>query len=303
MNENTLTENAIRSVGCIGMGIMGTPMAANLIKAGYDVTVWNRTPGKCDPLTSLGAQAAESPAVMAAAGPDVICVNVTDTPDVEAVLFGEAGIARGAKPGLIVIDHSTISPVATKDFSARLGKQGVTLLDAPVSGGDVGAKAGTLSVMVGGPSDAFARVMPVLEAVGKNIVHVGDSGAGQACKACNQIAVVCSLMGVCEALSLAQACGLDAEKMIEVVSGGAGGSWQLSNLGPKIIAGDFAPGFAVDMVLKDLGLLSEVSKSLGLPLEATKLAERYFQTVADAGGGGLGTQAMAKAVGDGSVYF
>jgi 3-hydroxyisobutyrate dehydrogenase len=298
MNDSTSSENAIRTVGCIGLGIMGTPMAANLIKAGFDITVWNRTPEKCEPLTSLGAQAAQSPGAMAAAGPDVICVNVTDTPDVEAVLFGETGIASGAKPGLIVIDHSTISPVAAKEFAENLGKQGVTLLDAPVSGGDIGAKAGTLSVMVGGPSNAVQCAMPVLNAVGKNIVHVGESGAGQACKACNQIAVVCNLIGVCEALSLAKKCGLDAEKMIEVVSGGAGGSWQLSNLGPKIIAGDFAPGFAVDMVLKDLGILSEVSQSLGLLLEATKLAERYFREVANAGGGGLGTQAMAKVLMD-----
>lgn len=301
MSEHTTSKNAIRTVGCIGLGIMGTPMAANLVKAGFDVTVWNRTSRKCDPLVKLGARIADSPAAMAAAGPEVICINVTDTPDVESVLFGEVGIACGAKPGLIVIDHSTISPMATKDFAAKLLLQGVTLLDAPVSGGDVGAKSGALSVMVGGPEEAVASVMLVLEAVGKNIVHVGDSGAGQACKACNQIAVVCNLMGVCEALSLAQKCGLNPEKMIEVVSSGAGGSWQLSSLGPKILAGDFAPGFAVDMVLKDLGILAEVSQRLGLSMDATQLAERIFKTVAAQGGGGLGTQAMAKVVGGGAI--
>lgn len=283
----------IKRIGYIGMGIMGAPMAANLIKTGFEVTVWNRTPGRCEPLAKLGARIAESPAALAGVA-DVVCVNVTDTPDVEAVLFGDDGVASGAKPGLVVIDHSTINPVAAKDFAARLDKRGVTLLDAPVSGGDIGAKAGTLSIMIGGPADAVKRVMPVLQAVGKNIVHVGDAGAGQACKACNQIAVVCSLMGVCESIALARKCGLDVNKMIEVVGGGAGGSWQLSNLGPKIVNSDFAPGFAVDMVLKDLGILDEVSRSLGVALRGTAIAHENFKRVAEAGGGGLGTQAMAK---------
>ncbi len=288
---------AIKTIGYIGLGIMGRAMTANLIKAGFDVTVWNRSPEKCDALVKLGAKVAESPAAMAAAGPDVICVNVTDTPDVKAVLFGEQGVAHGAKDGLIVIDHSTISAVATKDFASRLARQGVTLLDAPVSGGDVGAQAGTLSIMIGGKAEAVQRAMPVFEAVGKNIVHLGESGTGQTCKACNQITVVCNLMGVCEALLLARECGLDAHKMIEVLGSGAGGSWQLSNLGPKILAGDFAPGFGVNMVLKDLGILQDVARRLGIDLEATELAQGKFKTVAKQGGGKLGTQAMAKVVG------
>ncbi len=288
---------AIKTIGYIGLGIMGRAMTANLIKAGFDVTVWNRSPEKCDAFVKLGAKVADSPAAMAAAGPDVICVNVTDTPDVKAVLFGEQGVAHGAKDGLIVIDHSTISAVATKDFASRLARQGVTLLDAPVSGGDVGAQAGTLSIMIGGKAEAVQRAMPVFEAVGKNIVHLGESGTGQTCKACNQITVVCNLMGVCEALLLARECGLDAHKMIEVLGSGAGGSWQLSNLGPKILAGDFAPGFAVNMVLKDLGILQDVARRLGIDLEATELAQGKFKTVAKQGGGKLGTQAMAKVVG------
>lgn len=287
----------IKHVGYLGLGIMGTPMAANLLQAGFDVTVWNRTAGKSGPLEKLGAKVADSPAALAGAGVDVICVNVTDTPDVEAVLFGDNGIASSARPGLIVIDHSTINPVAAKDFAERLLKQGVTLLDAPVSGGDIGAKAGTLSIMIGGPADAVQRAMPILQAVGKNIVHVGDAGAGQACKACNQIAVVCALTGVCESIALAKKCGLDPRKMLDVVGGGAGGSWQLTNLGPKILEGDYAPGFAVDMVLKDLGILDEVSRSLGVELKGTAVARENFRQVAEAGGGGLGTQAMAKAVG------
>jgi len=272
-------------------------MASNLVRAGFDVTVWNRTASRCDPLLELGAHQARSPEDIARTT-EVVCINVTDTPDVEAVLFGEHGIACGAQPGLIVIDHSTINPVAARTFAERLADQGVTLLDAPVSGGDVGAKAGTLSIMVGGPSEAVSRVMPILQAVGKSIVHVGESGAGQACKACNQVAVVCNLTGVCEAIALARKLGLDVARMIEVVGAGAGGSWQLSNLGPKILAEDFDPGFAVDMVLKDLRILEELSDKLGVDLRGTRLAYDNFKQVAQAGGGGLGTQAMIKAIDD-----
>ncbi len=281
-------------IGYIGMGIMGSAMVANLIKAGYDLTVWNRTPAKCEPMRQLGAKVAASPREMAQAGPNVICVNVKDTPDVQAVLFGEEGVMAGAKPGLIVIDHSTISPEATRDMAGRLAERGVTLLDAPVSGGDSGARAGTLSIMVGGPVETFEHCRPIFQAVGKAITHVGDSGGGQTCKACNQVAVACNLMGVVEAMALAQSSGLDPRKMIEVVAAGAGGSWQLSNLGPKIAAGDYAPGFMVDLVLKDLAIVTQAAKDKGLPLEGVEVARHYFQHVADMGGGRQGTQAMAR---------
>ncbi len=284
-------------VGYIGLGIMGTPMAMNLLKAGFSVTVYNRTASKAQPLREAGATVASSIAGLVAAGPGVICLNVTDTPDVEAILFGEGGIAQHASPGLIIIDHSTINPTATQDFAARLAKVGVTLLDAPVSGGDSGAKAGTLSVMVGGPAEAFERALPVLRAVGKSITHVGGSGMGQACKACNQVAVVSCLAGVCEAVTLAKALGLDVGKMISVVGAGAGGSWQLANLGPKIDAGDFAPGFMVDYVCKDLKIVREAAAQLGLSLDTTGHVEAMFQQVSRQGGGRLGTQALVKAVG------
>ncbi|GAB4110821.1 MAG: NAD(P)-dependent oxidoreductase [Phycisphaeraceae bacterium] len=287
----------IRRVGYIGLGIMGAPMASNLIRAGFEVTVWNRTARRCEPLIELGAHHAESPQEVARTS-QAVCVNVTDTPDVESVLFADNGIVHGAQPGLIVIDHSTINPVAARSFAHKLAEHGVTLLDAPVSGGDVGAKAGTLSIMIGGPSEAVSRAMPIFQAVGKNIVHVGESGSGQACKACNQIAVVCNLTGVCEAIALARKLGLDVARMIEVVGAGAGGSWQLSNLGPKILAEDFDPGFAVDMVLKDLRILEELSDKLGVDLRGTRLAYDNFKRVAQAGGGGLGTQAMIKAIDD-----
>ena len=283
-------------VGYIGLGIMGAAMAANLRRAGFDVTVWNRTASKAEPLRLLGATVASSIAELAK-HIDVICINVRDTPDVAAVLFGDdgtGGIAANAKRGTIVIDHSTIRPDSTRDFAGRLAQQGITLLDAPVSGGDVGAKNGTLSIMVGGNPAVFERCLPIFKAVGKNIVHVGPSGAGQACKACNQIALFAALAGVCEAFAFGTQQGLDLRKMIEVVSAGAGGSWQLANIGPKILARDLAPAFQIDLALKDLGIVADACATTGLKLEAIDVARQYLQRVADAGGAGLGTQAMIK---------
>lgn len=283
-------------VGYIGLGIMGAPMAANLIDAGYALTVWNRTASKAEPLRAKGAAVADSPAAVAADGPEVIFLNLTDTPDVEAVLFEENGVMAGAKPGLTVVDHSTISPIVTREFADRLAASGVTLLDAPVSGGDVGAQNGTLSIMVGGSAEAFERVRPLLEVVGKRITHLGPAGSGQVCKACNQVAVAVTLLGACEAMSLAARSGLDVDKMIDVVSGGAGGSWQLANLGPKIAACDHAPGFMIDLVLKDLAIVADTARDLKLPLNGAALAESYFRSVtaSDVDGGRLGTQAMIR---------
>ena len=283
-------------LGYIGLGIMGLPMARNLMEAGYELVVWNRTASKAAPLVERGATLADSPADLAASGVDVIFLNVTDTPDVEAILFGEQGLAGAAPAGTIIVDHSTISPDATRDFAKRLAEQGIDFVDAPVSGGDVGAQAGTLSIMVGGRSDAVHRVMPMLEVVGKNIVHLGASGTGQACKACNQIAGMTALVGVCEALALAKHSGLDMDKMIQVVGGGAAGSWQLTNLGPKIAVGDHEPGFMIDLVNKDLKIVLEAAQRLGLPLEATAHVADLFKQVAEQGGGRLGTQAVAKAL-------
>ncbi|MEX2215748.1 MAG: NAD(P)-dependent oxidoreductase [Phycisphaeraceae bacterium] len=292
----------IQHIGYIGLGIMGSAMAANLIKAGFKVTVWNRTAGKCDALAAQGAQVASSPEDLATREPDLICLNVSDTPDVEHVLFGKRGLIEGARAGLIVVDHSTISPVATQQFAAKLADRQVVFLDAPVSGGDVGARNGTLTMMVGGREDAFTRCLPAFEAMAKSITHLGPAGMGQVCKACNQIAVVCNLMGVCEAMALAQRSGLDVEKMIQTIGAGAAGSWQLANLGPRIAKGDFNPGFMIDLVLKDLAIVANTARASSLPLPATALAETMFRAVkADAGGdppqdgGRLGTQAMAKA--------
>jgi 3-hydroxyisobutyrate dehydrogenase len=283
-------------LGYIGLGIMGLPMASNLMDEGYSLSVWNRTAEKASPLVERGAVLADSPADLAARGPAVIFINVTDTPDVEAILFGENGLASTAKPGTIIVDHSTISPDATRDFAKRLAEQGVDFVDAPVSGGDIGAIQGTLSIMVGGRDEAVQAVMPMLEVVGKSIVHLGRSGLGQACKACNQVAGMVTLLGVCEAMALAKQSGLDLDKMIQVVGGGAAGSWQISNLGPKIAQGDHDPGFMIDLVIKDLGLVLDTAERAGLPLEATAHVADLFRKVASEGGGRLGTQAVAKAI-------
>ncbi len=287
---------AVKKVGYIGMGIMGASMAANLIKGGFEVTVWNRTAAKCKALADAGAAVADSPADLAGKGLDAIFTNVTDTADVEQVIFGPGGVTESAQPGLIVVDNSTISPVATQDMAARLAEKQVTLLDAPVSGGDVGAKNGTLSIMVGGDAAAFARCKAAFEAMGKSIMLLGPAGMGQTCKACNQICVSLNLLGVCEALALAKKSGLDMDKMIEVVSGGAAGSWQLANLGPKVAVGDHAPGFMIDLVLKDLSLVADAARALKLPLSGASLAEACFRAAAADAGGQLGTQAMATTI-------
>lgn len=275
---------------------MGLPMARNLMDAGYPMTVWNRTASKAGPLVEKGATQADSPADLASRGPSVIFINVTDTPDVEAILFGEQGLASTAKPGTIIVDHSTISPDATREFAAKLADQGVYFVDAPVSGGDIGAQQGTLSIMVGGKDEAIQAVMPMLEVVGKNIVHLGEPGLGQACKACNQVAGMVTLLGVCEALALAKQSGLEMDKMIQVVGGGAAGSWQLSNLGPKIAEGDHEPGFMIDLVIKDLAIVLDTAKRAGLSLDGAAHVADLFKQVAAEGGGRLGTQAVAKAI-------
>lgn len=295
MNATTNTP----TLGYIGLGIMGEPMARNLMNAGHDLVVYNRTAAKGDALVADGATRADAPAEVArqVGGEGVVFLNVTDTPDVEHMLFADGtGLIHGAAEGLVVVDHSTIAPLATQDFAKRLAGRGITLIDAPVSGGDVGAQNGTLSIMCGGDIDVFNRVRPLLEVVGKSVVRLGGPGMGQACKACNQVAVVNALVGVCEAAALAKKLGLDVEKMIEVVGGGAGGSWQISNLGPKIAVGDHAPGFMVDLVLKDLGIVADTAQGVGLPIAGTATAHGYFRSVEAMGGGKLGTQAMAKAL-------
>lgn len=282
-------------IGFVGLGIMGAPMALNLMKAGYSLKVYNRSdrPGVQEVVEAGGIRAA-SPKE-AAEGSDVIITIVTDTPDVEAVILGEDGVVHGAGTGATVIDMSTISPRVTRQICARLKESGVHMLDAPVSGGDVGAQQGTLSIMVGGEQAVFDDCRPVLEAMGKNINLIGGSGAGQTTKACNQIAVACTNLAMAEALMLAAASDMDVQKVLDAISGGAAGSWQMTNLGPRILKGDFDPGFMVRLQQKDLKLVLEAANDVKLALPGTSIAHQYFNIVERLGGADEGTQALIKA--------
>ena len=284
-----------KKIGFIGLGIMGIPMVRNLMKAGFDVTVYNRTASKADKMVAEGAKKANSPAEVARKN-SVIITMVSDTPDVESVILGENGVIEGVQPDAVVIDMSTISPEATRKLAARLEAKKAYMLDAPVSGGEGGAIAGTLSIMVGGDALILERCRPVLEAMGKTITYIGGHGMGQTTKLMNQILVAGNLNAVCEALVFAQKQGVDLQKAIEAVKGGAAGSWQLSNLGPKIIKRDFAPGFMVELLQKDLRLVNEAAESTKTPLLATTLIHQLFGSLEAVGDGKLGTQALAKVI-------
>lgn len=282
-------------VGFVGLGIMGSGMAANLITAGHTLTVWNRTAAKAGPLGDKGAAVAASPRAVAEAS-DVTFICVSDTPDVDAVLFGDDGVAAGAEPGSLVIDTSTVSPDATRKWAAALAEQGVGFVDAPVSGGSEGAAKGTLSIMAGGTSDDVARAEPLLNAIGSTITHIGDAGSGQTCKLVNQILVVVTMLGVSEALTFAAAGGLDLEKTLAAVDGGAAGSWMLSNRGPQVIADDWRPGFTVDLQQKDLRLVLNEADELGVPMLATSTVFQLYRTLQRDGLGSEGNHALIKAI-------
>ena len=282
-------------IGYIGIGIMGEPMARNLLKADHSLTIYNRTPSKCNALAAEGAVVAANPADVTS-GSEVVFINVPDTGDVEQVIFAPDGIASTAAKGLIVIDNSTISPAATVDFAQRLAAIGVDYLDAPVSGGDIGAQKGTLAIMVGGEAEVFRKCLPLFEVLGSKIVHVGGTGMGQTCKACNQLFCALHMLACSEGIALAKRAGLDPNIMVEVVSSGAGGSWALSNLGPKICAGDMAPGFMIDLLSKDLRLVTELAQQNKTPLPGSTLAQQFFTAAQAAGHGRDGTQALSRII-------
>lgn len=283
----------VKKIGFIGLGIMGMPMARNLLKAGFDVTVYNRTVSKAQRLANEGARKVNTPGELAEDS-SVIITMVSDTPDVESVILGENGIIESIKPDSVVIDMSTISPQATRKIAARLEEKRAHMLDAPVSGGEQGAIDGTLSIMVGGDARIFQRCRPVLEAMGKDITHVGSSGMGQTVKLMNQILVVGNLNAVVEALVFAQKQGVDLGQAIDAVKGGAAGSWQLANLAPRIIRRDFKPGFMVELMQKDLRLVTEAAESVGLPLPATSLVYQAFDSLQSTEERKSGTQALVK---------
>ncbi len=282
-------------VGYIGLGIMGRGMAANLLKAGFDLTVWNRTPARADELVAAGATLAASPAELAARC-DVIFSCVSDTPDVLEVLLGEQGAINGARPGALFVDMSTISPQGARDIAAALAAKGARFLDAPVSGGSEGAAKGTLSIMVGGADDDVARAMPFFQAMGKTITHVGAVGDGQSVKLVNQILVVGTMLAVSEALVFAQASGVDLAKTLAAVTGGAAGSWMLANRGPQCLARDWRPGFTIDLQQKDLRLVLQAADQVGAPMLATSQIYQLYRTLQQSGLGAEGNHALIKAL-------
>jgi 2-hydroxy-3-oxopropionate reductase len=282
-------------LGFIGLGIMGSGMARNLLKAGYDVVVWNRTASKMDPLVAEGAEAAASPANVAEQC-DVILICVSDTPDVEAVLLGDEGVIHGVREGALVVDCSTISPIRTKELAEALSEKGAHMLDAPVSGGSEGAAKGTLSIMVGGEAEQVARARPYLEAMGKSITHVGGHGAGQMVKLVNQILVVNGMLGLAEAFLFAEAGGIDLEQALRAVEGGAAGSWALSNRGPQIIARDWRPGFMIDLQQKDLRLILDAAGELGVPVMGCSTTFHLYRALQNRGLGGEGNHALIRAL-------
>lgn len=280
-------------VGFVGLGIMGAPMAANLIGAGFALNVYNRTPGKCEALEKLGAIAYPTPAGLASAS-EVVVTIVSDTPDVEAVLFGGNGLAEGLEPGSVVIDMSTISPTRTVEFAARLADRQVDMLDAPVSGGDKGAIAGTLSIMVGGKQEAFNRCLPLFEAMGRNIVYAGPSGNGQKTKLVNQVVGSLNLLAMIEGLRMAEQAGLDPKRTLDAVGAGAAGSWMWTHLGPRVVRRDFAPGFMIRLHQKDLRLAAEFMRDLGIDMPGTALSHELFTEALRKGLGEQGNQGLYK---------
>jgi 3-hydroxyisobutyrate dehydrogenase len=282
-------------IGFIGLGIMGRGMARNILKAGFPLRVWNRTASRMDELAAEGAGPASSPGDLAFHS-DIIITCVSDTPDVEQVLLGEGGVIHGARPGSLVIDMSTISPRATQRIAAQLAERHIHMLDAPVSGGSEGAARGTLSIMVGGDVTQFERALPVFQAMGTTITHLGPIGAGQTTKLVNQILVVGHALAMSEALLFAQAGGVDLRKALEAVSGGAAGSWMLSNRGPQILARDWRPGFTIDLQQKDLRLVLQEADRLGVPLPGTALIHQLYRTLQARGLGHEGNHALIKAL-------
>jgi 3-hydroxyisobutyrate dehydrogenase len=269
-------------------------MAKNLLKAGYPLTVYNRSPGPAEELAALGAKRAYSPKEVAEAS-EVVITMVRDSPDVEEVILGDNGVIEGARVGTTVIDMSTISPEVTRRIAARLRDKGVNMLDAPVSGGEKGAIEATLSIMVGGPRQVYEKCLPILKTLGKKVVYMGDHGAGQTTKLCNQVIGALNILGVCEGLLLAAKAGLDLEKVVEVIGGGASSSWALINLGPKMVARDFRPGFKVGLKQKDLRLALATAAELELPLPGTALVHQLFRALeAEEGGSDKGTQALIE---------
>lgn len=279
------------TVGYIGLGLMGKSMARNILKAGFPLVIYNRSRGAMEELAAEGARLADSPADVARQV-DVVFTNVPDSPDVEQVVLGPRGIIEGAHAGLIYVDNSTIKPATARMLAERLAEKDVQALDAPVSGGDIGARNGTLTIMVGGPAGALETVLPVLQAMGKSITHIGDAGAGQIAKAANQIMVAAQMVAMGELLVFAQKSGADPRKVVEAIKGGAAQCWTLDVKPPRIFAGNRAPGFKAHLQAKDLNIVLETARQYGVPLPAAAVHAQLFNAMLQAGMGEMDNSAV-----------
>jgi 2-hydroxy-3-oxopropionate reductase len=282
-------------IGYIGLGLMGKSIARNILKAGFPLVVHNRSRAAVDELAAEGAQAAGSPAEVASQV-DVVFTNLPDTPDVELVALGKKGIIEGAHAGLVYVDNSTIKPAAARHIAAGLAKQGVSALDAPVSGGDIGARDATLTIMVGGQADALKKVMPVFEAMGRTVTHVGEAGAGQVAKAANQIMVAAQMVAMGELLVFARKAGVDPRKVVEAIKSGAAQCWTLDVKPPRLFDGNRQPGFKARMQLKDLKIILETAREYDIPISSTGENTKLFQHMIDAGMGELDNSAVVGVI-------
>lgn len=280
-------------VGFIGLGLMGKPMASNILKKGYKLTVYNRSKRSVEEIVDLGASRASSPREVGE-NSDIVIDMVTDEPDVREVLLGQGGVIEAARKGLTVIDMSTNSPDVAASISSALSASGVEFLDAPVTGGDKGARDATLTIMVGGEKQVFDRCLPVFRCMGKEIVYMGRTGLGQAAKLCNQVAVSLHTLATCESLLFATASGLNSETMLKVLTSGAASSWNLANLGPKIISRDFEPGFKAAHLHKDLKYVMRLADDRKLSLPGTGIVSQLFNAVVAKEYGEKGTQVLAR---------
>lgn len=281
------------AVGFVGLGIMGASMAARLAAAGYPLHVYNRTRAKAEPLIEAGATWHATPKALAEAS-DVVISIVGMPDDVRALYLGDDGLIANARRDAVLIDMTTSSPQLAEELAAHAAVRGVQMLDAPVSGGDVGAREGRLSIMVGGAADVLARVEPMLRCLGTNIVLQGGPGSGQHTKLCNQIVIASTMLGVCEGLAYAQSAGLDPQTVLSAIGGGAAGGFQLNNLGPRIAKGDFAPGFFIEHFIKDMRIAHEEAAHMGRELPGLELVRSLYQKLAEQGFTRNGTQALFK---------
>ena len=282
-------------VGYIGLGLMGKSIARNILKAGFPLVVHNRSRGAVDELVAEGAAAADSPREVAAQV-DVVFTNLPDTPDVEQVVLGENGILEGAHEGLVYVDNSTIKPASARMISQELAKKHVLALDAPVSGGDIGARNGTLTIMVGGEAAALEKVMPVFQAMGKTVTHVGDAGAGQVAKAANQIMVAAQMVAMGELLVFSKKAGVDPRKVVEAIKGGAAQCWTLDVKPPRLFDGNRNPGFKAYMQLKDLNIVLDTAREYNIPVSGTEENTKLFRQMIEEGMGDLDNSAVVGVI-------